>query len=230
MYPDYCLVQATKPAKRQVEKAEFSFSLSRKPVRQAQIYTYAHSQQYQQKSLKSLLTGIFLLILFVSLAVAGTISYRNMQAEKKYARYFILALYEIKGGADRGLDHCVKISADWKAKMDVGQSFTPRLGPDEEFRAGKLKDEIDMVMQQLSKPPQKYGKTNESLARLYGTYTALNALALAPPGNLQVFTVKFGKLQTDYKLAMQELKANLPVELTAEIEKAKAKYKSLRDF
>ena len=228
MYPDYWLVQAAKPVKRKLEKAEFSLSFSPKPARQTQIYTY--TQQTPQKSLKSLLVGVFLLVLVVSLAVAGIAAFRNMQAEKRYAKYFIVALYEIKGGADRGLEQCAKITTDWKAKMDAGQSFFAHLSPDDEARSSKLKDEIDTVMQQLNKPPQKFSKVNESIVKLYGAYASLYSLTLAPPGNLQSFTDRVGKSQNDYKLAIQELKANLPGDLSEKIAKAKTKYKSLQDL
>lgn len=226
-YPDYYLIQAVKPAKRQVEKAQFTLSFSRKPT-QTQIYTYA--QVSPQKSLRSLVIGVGLLMLVIFLAVAGTAAYRNMQAEKSYKRYFVLALYEIKSGTDKGLEQCAKISSDWKAKMDAGQKSIPRLAPDEETKSSKLRDEIDAVMQRLSKPPKKFSKINESVAKLYGVYASLYSLTLTPPADLQLFTEKADKVANDYKQAVQGLKADMPPELSAEVEKAKTKYKGLRDF
>jgi hypothetical protein len=161
---------------------------------------------------------------------AGAFAYHAKSLEKKYAANFALALYGIKVGTDESLKSCSKISADWKAKMDAGQNFTPRIGAEDATELNTIKSETDKRMQSMNEPPKKFSAANEKLTKLYGIYSKLHSLALAPSGSLATFTDSTGKSETDFKLAAQGLKENLPAELSAEVEKAKARHTALRDF
>ncbi len=128
------------------------------------------------------------------------------------------------------LSQCARLSADWKAKTDAGQRFVPHLTPQEESRSDGVKTELDPLMQKLDKAPQKFSKAHEQIGKLYGIHTRLTALAATPSGSLPGFTDSANKLGNDFKSAAQELKAGLPEELSEQLEKARNRYKELRDF
>jgi hypothetical protein len=140
------------------------------------------------------------------------------------------ALYTIKTGTDLSLNTCAKISNEWKSKKDAGQTYTPHISQEEESSVNMVKDAADRYMQKLNKPPKKFINTEEKLAKLYGVYTNAHALAVSPGGSLSSFTESAVKSENDFNVAAKDLKASLPAELSTELEKAKAKYKSLKDI
>jgi hypothetical protein len=228
VFPDYYLLQASKPARRQLEKAEFSWSFGAKPAKQ----TYAIPQKSSSVTplSRKFLVRAVSLVAIVALAAGGAYVYNQKKTERLYAANYVLALYGIKTGVNLSLSQCARMSADWKAKTDAGQRFAPRLTAEEESRSGRVKNELDPLMLKLDKPPQKFSKASEAITKLYGVQTRLNSLTATPPGSLGGFTDSVSRLDGDFKAAAQELKAGLPKELSEELEKAKTKYKELKDL
>jgi predicted Zn finger-like uncharacterized protein len=227
MYPDYYLVQAAKPPRRQVEKPEFSLSFSLKPAKQT--YAYSGYAKTGKKSAKPFIIVASLLGL-VALVALGLSSYKQMKAEEDFAKYYVMALYGIRTGTDLSLKQSARLSADWKARMAAGQSMAPRVSAEDDTRLGKVKSEIETVMKYLDPPPRKFVPAKDKLAKLFGTYTKLSTTVLAPAESLPGFTDSVAKAESDLRLAEQELKGNLPALLTEELQKAKSKYKNLKDF
>jgi uncharacterized protein YbaR (Trm112 family) len=231
VFPDYCLLQASKPASRQLVKSEFSWSFAAKPAKKAkQAYAIPHKSTSVTPLSRKLLVRAVCLLVFAALAVVGVTFYNQKKAERQYATNYVLALYGIKSGIDLSLSQGTRLSADWKTKTDAGQRFVPHLTPQEESRSDRLKAELDPIMQKLDKAPQKFGKAYEQIGKLYGIHMRLNALVATPPGSLSVFTDSAGKLGNDFKSAAQELKAGLPKELSEELLNASTKYRELRDL
>ncbi len=231
VFPDYCLLQASKPAHRQLAKAEISWSFTAKPAKQTK-QTYAIPQKSTSVtplSRKFLVRAVCLLV-FAAVAAVGVTVYNQKKAERQYAANYMLALYGIKYGVDLSLSQCARLSAVWKAKTDAGQRFVPHLTPQEESGSDRIKTRLELIMPKLDKAPQKFSKAKEQIDKLYGMQTRLNALAATPPGSLPGFTDSANKLGNDFKSAAQELKAGLPKELSEEFVKASIKYKELRDL
>jgi hypothetical protein len=233
LFPDYCVVQASKPVKRQLKKSRGTFSFPMQPATQKMpdIYTSGKSSaKSSSKSRKSLVTIISLLMLVVLLGGGMGVVYNMRKAEQEFSKYFVLGIYCISNGADLNLKQCAKLSADWRAKMSAGQNIQPRISPEDESRLSKGKVEVDNIMQRLNKPPKKFISAQAKIEKLYGIYTQMYSLTLAPPSSLAGFTDAVSKSENDYRQAVQEFKTALSPELSADIEKAKAKYKGLRDF
>jgi type II secretory pathway pseudopilin PulG len=229
LFPDFCVVQTSKPVKRQLKKPGVTVSFSLRPAQQ-KIPGISTSGKTSSKSRKSLVTIVSLLMLVALLSAVGVVAYNKRKAEQEFTRYYILAVYGIKTGADLDLNQCAKLSADWRTKMTAGQNFQPRISPVDEARLTKVKVEVDIVMQRLDKSPKNFISANAKLAKLYGIYAQLHSLTLAPPSSLAGFTDSATKSENDFRQAVQEFKTALPTELLAEINKAKTKYKGLRDF
>jgi predicted Zn finger-like uncharacterized protein len=234
MYPDYYLVQASKPPRRQVEKPDyFSMSFSLKPARQAAYsYTYAPEagKSHVGKGSGFPMKRVGLVAIVAILAVALGFFYMKMQAEQKYAKDYMRALYTIKTGSDLSLKTCARISSDWKAKTDAGQNFVPRVSAEEESRLNKVKEVTDRYMQKLNKPPDKFVINNEKLANLYGVYTNAHTMAVAPSGSLQRFSESAAKSEKDFNAALAAIKGSMPPALSKELQIAKTKYRGLQNI
>jgi hypothetical protein len=233
MYPDYYLVQASKPPLRQVEKPDlFSLSFTLKPATPtySYAYTYTAAKKSSVRTPNVLLKRAGLLALVALLAVGIGYFYHINQVEKLFAKNYMRALYTIKTGTDLSLNTCAKISAEWKTKMDAGQSFIPRISEEDVSRLNTVKTATDSFMQKLNETPKKYIDSKEKLANLYGVYTKAYALAVAPSGSLSGFTDTTTKSQSDFNVAVKQLKGSLPPKLSEELQIAKVKYKGLKDL
>jgi len=233
MCPDYYLVQASKPPRRQIEKRElFSVSFSLKPSKQTYAYTYTAAKESRERSAapKSVVKGVGLIVLAALLVIGAGYYYQIKKAENQFAKDYMRALYVMKTGTDLGLESCNKVSSNWKASMNAGQNFIPRISSEEETGLNKIKDATDVYMQKLNKPPKKFINAKTKLANLYGVYSRVLALAVAPSGSFSGFSDSASKSQNDFNAAVQELKGSLPPELSAELKIAKAKYKGLKDI
>lgn len=233
MYPDYYLVQASKPPRRQVEKPDlFSMSFTLKPAAtQTYVYTgYTGGEKSVAGPLKTLFVRVGVLALVVLLAVGIGFFFHSRKEDQLYAKNYMRALYTMKVGTDLSLSTCAKLSTEWKTNMDAGQKYAPHINEEDETRLNSIKDTTDKFMQTLNEPPKKFIDSKEKLARLYGVYTNAHSLAVAPSGSLSGFTDSASKSQNDFNVALQELKGSLPPELSAELKIAKAKYKGLKDI
>ena len=227
MYPDFCVVQISKPVKKKKRTTSSAISFSIRPQRRTRGVV---SQQATHKSSKSILITSVVVALVAVLVVTLGVSYYKKQAEQQYASNFIQTLYGIKLGTDLNIRQCSTISANWKAKMDAGQKFDLNISDKDKSRMDSAKNDIDKLMQKLPKVPQKFSKANENLAKLYGIYTKSYSLAAAPSGTLPVFTDSAGKLESEFKQTAQELKASLSAELADKYQKALPKYKELQSL
>jgi hypothetical protein len=231
MCPDYYLVQASKPPRRQIEKPDlFSLNFTLKPAKPTYTYTYTAAKKSSEKSPNVLLKRFALLVLVALLAVGTGYFYNTRKLEQQYAKNYMRALYTIKSGTDFSLNTCAKLSTEWKTSMDAGLKFAPHISAEDESRLNSVKDTTDRFMQTLNKPPKKFVASKEKLANLYGVYTKIHALAVAPSGSLPSYTNSASKSQSEFNMAAKELKGSLPQELSAEFQIAKAKYKGLKDI
>jgi hypothetical protein len=169
--------------------------------------------------------------MLVVLMVGGIgVVYNIRKAEQEFSKYFVLGIYCINNGVDLNLKQCAKLSADWRAKMSAGQNIQPRISPEDVSRLNKGKAEVDNIMLRLNKPPKNFISAQAKITKLYGIYTQMCSLTLAPPSSVAGFTDAVAKSENDYRQAVVEVKTALSPELSADIQKAKAKYKGLRDF
>jgi uncharacterized protein YbaR (Trm112 family) len=236
MYPDYYLVRASKPPRRQVEKPEFNISFSLKPRQTfTPSYTYTGAKKSGRRptsegSRNIILKRVGVLAVVVLLVIGAGLFYQKKQMEKQYAKNYMRALYTMKLGTNIGLNTCSKISTDWKTKMAAGQNFAPHISDKDESTLNKIKDTTDVYMLKLNKPPKKFISSNEKLANLYGAYTKVHAIAVAPSGSLSSYTDSVAKSQNEFDIALKDMKNNLPLELSEELQIAKKKFTALRDI
>jgi hypothetical protein len=232
MCPDYYLVQASRPPRRQVEKPNlFSLGFTLKPAKQTHIYSPTYSSaKYSQVGPAIPFKKLAAMTVVILLAVGIGYFYHMKKIEQQYSKNYIRALYAIKSGTDISFNTFAKISADWKAKKDAGQNFTPIIRAEDEDRLNRVKEASDNLMKLLNQPPKKLVNTKEKLVVLYNDFNKIHSLALSPSGSFSDFTIATAKLQDDFNTEVKNLRASMPVNLTEELNKAKIKYKNLRDI
>jgi hypothetical protein len=233
LYPDYFVVSIGRRRVRKVKTIrEFRASKAGRSELVAPrpgAAPLSAAQKPGTNTSKILLITVSLVVLAIVVSL-GIRAYQQHNAESQYTANYFRALYCIKTAADRSLKTCAKISVDWKGNLDAGRNVDPHISVQDEADLNKVRGEIEKYMQKLNPPPGKFITANEKLANLNGVYTKLHSLAIAPSGSLQSFTESASKLDSEYKKAAQELKASLPEKLAEELNKAKVKYKGLRDL
>jgi hypothetical protein len=230
MYPDYCLVQASKPPRRQVEKPDlFTVGFTLRPAAK-QTYVYTGAKKSVPGSPKTFFVRVGLLAMVALLAAGTGYFFHLKKVEQMYQKNFMRALYTMKVGTDLSLNTCSKLSSEWKTNVDAGQKYTPHISADDESHLSNVKDATDRFMQTLIEPPKKFINSKEKLDNLYKVFTKANSLAVAPSGTLSSFTESSSKTQSDFNVAIQELKGSLTPELSSELKIAKTKYKGLKEI
>ena len=176
---------------------------------------------------KPLVLGITLLVA-VALIAAGSVFYLKHKAEKEYTKNFVRATYCIQTGTDKALKTSARVSAEWKAKLDTGQSYTARPGVEDEKDFNLVDTQLDQALQKLGKPPEKFASCNERITKLQAVYTKMRALILVPGNSLPAYLDTTAKLDSEYSQAIKEYKSGIPEELMKGLLNASLKYKGLR--
>ncbi|GAM07781.1 hypothetical protein OR1_00050 [Geobacter sp. OR-1] len=206
----------------------------------AQKHAYTHVAKPEAKKTSPTPAGgssnrmpMLVVCLIVVLAVSGGgyAFYAKKKAERMYVDTYFKALYGIKTGADLSIKVQSRIANDWKAAQDDGRSFSPLPATGEITRLNKVRSEVDKIVNnQLVKPPGKFAASRETLAKLNEQYARMQTLALSPPNSLSSMTDATEKAAADFAKTAKALKSTLPGEMAEELEKAKVKYKNLREF
>jgi len=223
MYPDYFVARTNKVVTKGVRRKAGFTGIS--------YSTEESGYSLPQKSgikLPPFVTTAILGVAFVALAIGGGVTYKKRSAEHQYARTFAFCLYGIKAGRDLGIKQGGKISSEWKAKMDAGQFYSPRLADKDLADANSLKEENENTLKKLTNPPAKYAKAHEKFAKLIETYNNIYSVTTTPTGSMAGFADSVAKADNDFTAATQELKASLPEDLREEIKKTSMKFKGLQ--
>jgi len=178
---------------------------------------------------RNIIVGVSAVVI-IALVALGVNFYFNIKAKKQYAKSYVMALYGIKTGTDLGLKLCGKIYADWTAKNNSVQNIPPLITVDDENQLNNVKAQTDKYLQKLNDPPAAFAESKERLLKLNESFEKVHAAALKPSGAITDFVNLTQKAEKDFKVTTADIKNNLPAELSAELEIAKAKYRGMKDF
>jgi len=167
-------------------------------------------------------------LVLVALIGAGVFFYLKKEAEKTYAKNFVLATYCVQTGVDKALKSNVRMAAEWKAKTDAGQAYVARPSLEDERDFGIISGKIETLSQKLTKTPKKFASCVEKLGKIQAVFAKLHTLALTPGNSLQALNDNSAKLDAEYKLAVKEYKAGMPDEIMEELVSASQRFKGLR--
>jgi DNA-directed RNA polymerase subunit RPC12/RpoP len=167
-------------------------------------------------------------LVLVALIGTGVFFYLKNEAEKTYAKNFVLATYCVQTGVDKALKSNTRIAAEWKLKADAGQPYVARPSLDDERDFGIISGKISALSQKLTKAPKKFASCGEKLDKLQAVFTKVHALAQAPGSSLQALSDSSAKLDAEYKVAVKEYKSGMPDEIMDELVSASQRFKGLR--
>ncbi len=218
LYPDFVVAQSTKPVRKRKARIPRSFTVSYRPSRKTgprpQHKPVAVPKKQVEK--KSRIKGYAITIAVLAVVAAiGTGIYLKRQTEMMYSKNYIRALYGIKVGVD------LSLGSFKNSLASIGSSK-------DETKTGKVKNEVDNLMQKVNKPPKKYVAANEKLDRLYQIYTEIYNISNKPSASLRSYADTAEKLERDFEKGMKDLESSIPLEISAELESARIKYKALR--
>jgi hypothetical protein len=246
LFPDYFVAETPNALRQRTRKTSGAFSNLRnisfewrstpakkqsyQPIYTPETATAGAGSQPFVAAKRSALVKIVSVVTIIAALAGGYVFYSHHQSKRQYAANVVRSLYVMKTGTELSLKSCTKLSADWKARIDAGSAGAPRIAADEEARLTKLKDETEKLFELLANPPKAYAPASEKLVKLKSAYTNLYSLTTAPSGALPRFVEATARAESEYKQALQELKAAMPDELKEELEKARAKTKGLKDI
>ena len=184
-------------------------------------------QQPGAKYPKPVAIAVSLLVL-AALIGGGSFFYLKNEAEKAYAKNFVMATYCVQSGVERCAKSNARITAEWKAKTEAGQSYAARASGDDERALGIINRKIESVSPKLSQPPKKFAVCSDKLAKIQAVYAKVQRTSLAPGNSLQNFSDTNGKLEAEYKQAIKDYKSGMPAEIMEEIESASLRFKGLK--
>jgi hypothetical protein len=222
LFPDYFVVQLSKPAQRKQQKASVNF----KPVsKRSPEFTFEDVvEPLKQTNLKPL-AYVAMAMLVVVLLVGGSKYYIHYQAKQKYSRDFVVALFGIKSGADLCLKNSTQISSTWKT---THQATAPRLSQKDLEHLEAVQEQIDKAMDKLAETPEEYHKSHDRLKNLYQVFLNLKSINDSSPASLDELSVMSEKLEKDFIVAAIQLRDGLPENLLNELTAYVNKYHNLR--
>lgn len=168
------------------------------------------------------------LLILSALIGGGSYAYNLHQHQQKFADTYFKAIYGINTGNDYSLKACARMVAEWKSS-GTG-SYIPRLNEKEESKVNKIQFEVDKLIQQIGTPPAKFALAHQKLLQLRGAYQKSQDLANSPPRSLQALTASAEQAGSNFNTVAQELKSSLPEPLKDDFEKAKLKYRGLKEL
>jgi len=158
-----------------------------------------------------------------------TVEIEQVDVEKEemdYARSAYITGLAINLSSLENLQMCAKTSEVWLAAINLGRDFDNELAKlyKEAEDKGVIKDLtddkklIDIQMNELNNPPEKYQKLYDKLLELYGEYTLAHEFAVSPSGSLAIYNESINENYSEITRLNNEFKALVPQEIIKEIE------------
>ena len=233
--PDYCIVQASKPAPRKQKRAGFDFSFARrskdsKPKTSANLKSSSSvvsKKPAEEKAGSRWLTYAAITTLVLILVGATVNLYLTQNAEKQYSRAIVTALYGVKSGTDACLKMIDDLTSQWEEETTTGAGIIPRMSKTDRDKLGKIKSRVDQATEGLGETPEKFAEAKVNLGKLHAVYGKIYSLAVSSTGSLDEFKTARIKIEADFYKSADELKRSMPKIMQDELEFSINKYKNL---
>lgn len=244
-FPDYHVAVNQKDVRRKVRSkrlTDFKHSLDRfNPSFHLDFFRRSTEERRQQRPVtpsaptQTIVTPrtlrLVATLLVITLLTGGaSYAFRLHQRQQQFAKNYFKTLYCIKTGNDYNLKFCARMAEEWKTASTSGASFTPRLSDSEKAKADRIRHEVDRLMQQLGTPPEKCAQAHQKLIQLRDAYQKSFDVASSPPQTLQALTASAGQAESSFKATAQEVKSSMPESFNEEFQKAKQKYRGMKEF
>jgi len=228
LYPDYYATETISAAKNKLGKFLTRFKTVKRVSETAapthyQPLTAPAASKAKGQPLQFAVIGLILLALLGS----GGYFYYQHKLETEYCQKFVRVISVIKSANDLNNRINTKVLTDWRARQTPA---APILSPADKGSLSRAKADVDLVMQQLTKTPEKYAANKASAGRFYDVYIKMHALTSAPTGSPDSFAEATKKLDDEFRKTGSALKSELSGKLVAAFEEGKKKYRDLGDM
>jgi len=233
MYPDFLFIETSSPMKRKISKILSSLNALKnfKLGGTTKVYGNSYSgepfSQGQAKAVNSTARPAQLLVVvavIIALLAGGGYYWYQDKLAAKYTENYIKALLGVKMARDLDLKFSSRLSVD----MKTGAS--PILTAIEQKAAVSAKNDVDTLMKRIDNVPAKFTASQNSLTRLYDSYSKLHTAVTSPAGSSDQFSTSINNIDADFKNNARELKSGLPEKISTQLSITSKKFKALQDL
>jgi hypothetical protein len=233
IYPDFLVIETSSAAKKRIGKLLASLTalknlkLGGSAQPSFDSYTAAPARSGKAKGLN--LPGqpaqlLIVLVAIICLIAGGGYHWYQDKQETKYTESYVRALLGIKTARDYDVTVCDRLAADMK--KGASSSLTAA----EQKSAGLGKTDVENLMKRINKVPDKFTASNDSLKKLYDTYSRLHTTVISPTGSADLYSGTVKSIDVDFRKSARELKAGLPERISTQVALSSKKHKTLQDL
>jgi DNA-directed RNA polymerase subunit RPC12/RpoP len=234
IYPDFLIIETSSAAKRGFGKILASLNLLRnlkiggsaKPSYES--YDTSLARPGKNKSIIPVPSGpaqlAVVLIVLILLPLGGGYYWYQDRLATKYTENYVRALLGVKMARDFEIRISDRLSADMK--KGASSSLTAA----EQKSAALAKGNADLLMKRIDNVPDKFTASDDSLKRLYDTYSLLHTTVTSTTGSADIYSGSVKKIDDDFRKSARELKAGLPVRISAQLGESSKKFKTLQEL
>src|SRR6185369_4803976 len=231
IYPDFLVIETSSAAKRRVGKLLASFNALKSLKIGAATPSY---ETYDAASISSGKTKglnlpgapaqlLVILVVILSLAAGGGYYWYQDKQEAKYTQKYVGTLLGLKIARNINIKISSRLAADMKT---VGSSS---LTAAELKSATSAKKDADTAMKRFDNVPDKFKASNDSLKKLYDTYSLLHTTVTSPTGSAEIYSGTVNKIDDDFKKNFRELKSGLPERISVQVAESGKRFKELQE-
>lgn len=233
IYPDFLVMDTSSEAKRRLAKLLAKLQVLKHlkiggaAHPSVETYTAAPATAGKAKGIslpgQPAKLGIILAVILLLSLGGGYYWYQDKQLTK-YTESYVRALLIIK----KGRDSEIKISDRIVADMRKGASTS--LTAFEQKSVLSAKTDADNLMKKIDTVPKKFMASNDSLKKLYDTFSLLHTTVTSPAGSADVYSGAVKKVDDDFRKIARELKSGLPERISEQVAESSKRFKELQDL
>lgn len=230
IYPDILVIDSSSAAKRQLSKlrkALKALNFSTVPKPSADSYSASPAQAGKVKGVhlpSQSMQAFAILAIIVILCAGGGYYWYQAKLETKYTENYVRALLGVKMARDLNLD----VSARLVTQMQSGGSTV--LSAALQKAVASANNDVDILMKNIDRVPKKFTKSNDSLKKLYDSYSQLYTTVTSAAVSADIYSGTIRSIDDDFRKSASELKSGLPEKISAQLGETSKKFKALQDF
>jgi len=228
IYPDFLVIDTSSAAKRRFGKLLGTLrNLKIGGAAHPSFETYSTAPAKPGKGIGLPVPAsaqlLVVLIAILCLVVGGGYYWYQDKQATKYTQNYVGTLLGLK--IARNLN--IRISSRVAADMKTGGSSS--LTAAELKSATSAKKDADTSMKRFDSVPDKFKASNDSLKKLYDTYSLLHTTVTSPTGSADTYSGAVNKINDEFRKDFRELKSGLPGQLSAQLAESSKKFKELQE-